>query len=397
MQPPSVLFLDVEGGWGGSSRSLYYLIEASQSFSWQPYIVTRKPGPVDAKYVALGVAHDCIPELPSFRPSERKNWYSFAQYGFGLRRWRVLRNRIGKIVRTHNVALIHVNHESLALIGARLARALELPWTCHIRTQLIPGYFARHVYRLINEHARHVIMIAEPNRDHFEALVGARFNREKTSVVHNIIPAVSEGLSPLPALRQPADALRVLSLSNFSPNRGVDRIVDVAAVLQRLGRDDIVFFLCGRAAHRSHLPWRRNDYLDRILARVDRENLGHLVRFPGYVDRPIDALAACHVLVKLTRQNNPWGRDIIEAMAVGRPVVTIGSYQKFVSDGVNGFVDTAFDAEKVAHALVRLREDPDLRGRMGAAAKARAAELFGPEKRAAEMARIFKQVCPVLA
>jgi glycosyltransferase involved in cell wall biosynthesis len=384
------LCLDLEGGVGGSSRSLFHTIEARDPAAWTPLVVTRIDGAIAERYGAIGVEHMCLPALPSFRPSERKNALAFAMWLWGWRRWRRIFREVCAFAGRGGATLVHVNHESLALSGALIAARLRLPWTCHVRTQLIPGRFARFVCRKINRHAAHIVFITEPNRRHFSALVGDEFSKDKTCVVHNPAPKDPDRVEPLADLGRPEHALRVVSLSSFSPNRGVDRIVDVALALRRRGRTDIVFYLCGRLANKRLLPILSNTYLDDIRKRVVAAGLEDMVLFPGYVSEPERALAACHVLIKLTRQANPWGRDIIEAMAAARPVVTLGEFEDFVSHEETGFIRRDFDADRIATDLERLADDSGLRARMGAAAAARAAALFDRHRIAAEMTAVFR-------
>ena len=371
---------------------MFYLIENLDRGRYRPFAVTRRDGPISERYDRIGVPHLTLPEIPSFRPAERKNALAYLIYLWGCRKLDGVMARLQNIKARENIRLVHVNHESLALVGREIARRLALPWVCHVRTQLIPGYFARKTYGVIARDAAHVIFITERNREHFSELAGADYAAEKTSTIYNISPPVPQDLAPLPELSEPADALRVLSLTNFSPNRGVDRIVDVAEILHRRGRDDIVFFLCGRLANTRRLPFARNRYLENMLARISASGLGETVRFPGHVTPPDRALIATDCLIKLTRESNPWGRDIIEAMSAGRGVVTLGEYQTFIEDGVNGFMDLEFDAERVADHLVKLRDTPELADNFARANRQKASQLFDGQARACDVAAIYQQV-----
>src|SRR5205085_157391 len=65
---------------------------------------------------------------------------------------------------------------------------------------------------------------------------------------------------------------------------------------------------------------------------------------------------------------------VLEAMAAGVPVVTTpaGDAGRVVQDGVTGFVTPFDDTEGLAARLVRLCNAPDLRARLGQAARRRA-------------------------
>ena len=386
----AVLYLDVEGGWGGSSRSLYYLVEALDRSSFEPVVLLRKDGPVEERYRAIGVDCRVMPEMPSFRPGDRKNAIAFILYVWKLRKLPSLLRRLAPIIAERDIRLLHINHESLVLTGALIAKRFDLPWIGHVRTLLTPGWFARRVHRLMARAASHVIFITEPNRAHFRMLSGNRFDGARTSVVHNIIPIPDVAARPLPELADPPDRFRVLSLTNFSPSRGVDRIVDVAEALQRRGETRFAFYLCGQAALTNALTGRAAPYYDSIVSRVDRSGLNGMVYFSGHVSEPERALATCDALIKLTRQANPWGRDIIEALAAGVPVLTLGAFEDFVTNGVNGFIDESFDAERMADHLVALADSPEISEAMHEANKQKARRLFEGEARARDVAEVYR-------
>jgi glycosyltransferase involved in cell wall biosynthesis len=92
----------------------------------------------------------------------------------------------------------------------------------------------------------------------------------------------------------------------------------------------------------------------------------------------------------------PWNRwkffyKTIQYMAVGLPVVAhpMGSNAEVIADGVNGFL--AADPEEWYQRLRILVEDPELRGRMGAAARATAVERFSLPAHVATVARVFTE------
>ena len=385
--PAPVLFLDLEGGFGGSSRSMYYLVRHMDREAFVPVVVVRKAGPIVARYEELGVACRVMPGLPSFRPGERKQAVAYAMYLASLRRLSGLAGELADLARERGVRLLHVNHESLALTGARLADRLGLPWVCHIRTTLIPSRLARYVYGVVNRRAQGVVFITDQNMTHFAALVGKGFARDKALVARNIAPTFPSR----PGVRDASAPFEVVSLSNFSPNRGVDRVVDVALELKRRGRRDFRFPLYGQAAHRRLLG-RGAGYLEGLVSRVQAEGLSDMVVFPGHTDDPEGVLLRADALIKLTREANPWGRDIMEGLAAGVPVVTLGAYEGFVEHGVNGYLELGWDPVRVADFLVRLKDEPGLWQTMSEANRARAARLFNGPANAAMVERLYAAV-----
>ena len=78
----------------------------------------------------------------------------------------------------------------------------------------------------------------------------------------------------------------------------------------------------------------------------------------------------------------PFGQVVVEAMGVGRPVIAAaaGGPLEIVTDGIDGLLTPPGDADALAAAMTRLADDPDLGGRLVAAARAKAPR-FAPEAR----------------
>ncbi len=388
MAPPvAILFLDLEGGWGGSSRSLFHLVSSLDRECWNPVVLLRKDGPVVSAYEKLGITYRIEPDLPSFRPAERKNLLSFLLYVQKTLRARRVLKRVVSFARSNDCSVVHVNHESLALTGIRLIDLLQLPGIFHIRTELKPGVFARYVIRKVLRHAKEIVFISEPVCEHFHQLARMPVDEKRETVVYNICVPADKNVSA-PTVINPRCALRVISLSNFSPNRGIDRILDVASVLKRRGVDDIEFYLFGQPAHRKFLGGGVKPYHSSLVDRVNDGGLEKIVHFPGHLSKPDGALNAADVLIKLTRESNPWGRDIMEGMAAGLAIVTLGQYKKFVEPGVNGYLEPEYDPESIADFLLTLRDNPKQLRQISELNTAKARKLFGAE----EISETYSQV-----
>jgi glycosyltransferase involved in cell wall biosynthesis len=83
----------------------------------------------------------------------------------------------------------------------------------------------------------------------------------------------------------------------------------------------------------------------------------------------------------------------IEAMGCGLPVVMTdcGGAREGVTDGVEGFVVPLWDPEAMAEALLKLARDPELRARMGRAARERVLHDFTGERHVREFVRLFEE------
>ena len=107
------------------------------------------------------------------------------------------------------------------------------------------------------------------------------------------------------------------------------------------------------------------------LEQLTRElNIADHVRFLGSRSDVPRLLSASDVFA-LTSHNEANPVSILEAMSVGRPVVTtnVGSIREVVVDGHNGFLVAPGDSEQLTNRILGLLEDPIRCQEMGAAAR----------------------------
>jgi glycosyltransferase involved in cell wall biosynthesis len=115
------------------------------------------------------------------------------------------------------------------------------------------------------------------------------------------------------------------------------------------------------------------------------------VTFVGAVADPAPYVADAHV-VALTSDHEGFPNALLEAMAVGRPVVAtnVGGIPELVRDGVDGFLTSADPAE-IAARLAEVLGDPSLGERMGHSAHERAA-TFTWERVVRETEDVYREV-----
>lgn len=387
-RPLRVLCLDLEGGYGGSSRSLYHSIRALDRRRVTVEVWCRRAGPAQALYEAIGVPCHVTPEMPrvSSLPRLSRNLYAYARAFPALCGARSFRHDLRNAARDR-FDLVHFNHEGLFLLAGWLARNSSVPLTCHVRTMLIDTPFARWQMRRLIKATEALVFITENEKFNVEQLTGWA----PGPVIHNIAVALAGSVQPHPVV--PADGrLKAVALSNYAWVRGTDRLIDVALRLKALGRTDILFVVAGDMTLTSSLPGilgevgRGGGDLAEVAARA---GVGELFLFLGSVTEPETVLAAADLLVRPSREGHPWGREVIEAMAAGKPVLATGRWDGYVRPGANGFLYNEFDPDIVAGDLIRLADDREAVRRLGDAAKAHVSDFCDGPARAGELLDVW--------
>jgi glycosyltransferase involved in cell wall biosynthesis len=388
-RPLRVLCLDIEGGHGGSSRSLYELVRHLDGNRVQVEVWCRRPGPLQQRYAALGVVCRVCPAMPkvSSLPRLSRNFAVYARFAADFLAARSFRRSLADQV-AGRFDLVHCNHESLFLLARWLRPRVGQPLTMHIRTNLWDTPFARWQVRSIARTVDHIVYITENEQLRHRAL-GAP---GRGTVIYNVAEPPKAAVRPHPAVPVD-DRFKVASLTNYSWLRGTDRLIAVAEALAARGRRDVLFVIAGDMALFGSLPGELGILAGQGRSLADyaqARGVADLFLFLGHVAEPETVLAACDALAKPTREDNPWGRDVIEALAAGKPVLSVGRWDRFVETGVTGILQAEFDAVALADALIRLAADRTLCRAMGRNAIKRMRHLCSGRARAADLAAVWE-------
>jgi L-malate glycosyltransferase len=168
----------------------------------------------------------------------------------------------------------------------------------------------------------------------------------------------------LPALGIPGSAFVVGCAANMRRVKGVDVLIRALAHIP--AALEVHLLLIGEV---------RDPLVARLAADPRWSQRVHLV---GFRKDAVALLGACHVACAPSRGREGLTRAIIEAMAQGVPVVVTraGGLPEMVEDGLSGFIVDVDDAAMLADRIVRLAKDPELRQRMGRAARLRQETMF---------------------
>ncbi|MCR9220188.1 MAG: glycosyltransferase [Alphaproteobacteria bacterium] len=392
MSALKVLCLDIEGGRGGSSRSLLQALSALDRRRVAPTVVCRRGGWIEEAYRALEIPCRIEPETPTLTALHRTSRNLAVNALFRMRDWprsAAFRERLLQAVDESD--LVHLNHISLTPLAGWMRRLRPaIPVTLHIRTMPVRSVFASRQARAARAACDGFAFITENERLHFESQAGGA---APGAVIYNPAQPIPPGTAPLDAI--PADdRLKVACLSNYSHSRGIDRLVDVAAALPEAARRRILFIVAGDMRLTGRLPGALGDVARRGGTLADHAaacGVASSFLFLGHVTEPERVLAAADVLVKPTREANPWGRDILEAMAAGVPVASVGWCDRFVESGETGLLQPRFDAPALADWLTAVDGDRTRLRALGERARRRAETLCAPPRSAAALVDFWER------
>jgi glycosyltransferase involved in cell wall biosynthesis len=151
------------------------------------------------------------------------------------------------------------------------------------------------------------------------------------------------------------------------PMKGHPFFFDAVAPLLRR-RDKLQVVVTGEGS---------SDFTQRLKKQVLNLDIQDRVEFLGWIDDMPAFYRACD-LVCIPSRAEPFGRTVIEAFAVGTPVVAsaVGGLKEIVTDEETGLLVVYGSRETLADAISRLLDSRDLCQRMGRSARQTAEEEY---------------------
>jgi glycosyltransferase involved in cell wall biosynthesis len=189
-------------------------------------------------------------------------------------------------------------------------------------------------------------------------------DRDRCEVIPNF---VSDELFDMPKpVPEPDRPMRMLMAAHFAPVKGHRFALEALASLDESAAGGAELDLLGEGP--------MIDECRRLAADL---GVDRLVGFHGRRSDLGAWLQRADVVV-LPSLWEGFGVILAEAMACGRPVVSfnVGGAAEIVVDGQTGYLTEPADVFALAESLAHLRDDADLRARMGSAGRERARKLY---------------------
>ena len=377
-----VLYVNHTSVVGGGERSLIELLEGiREAVSVE---VACPAGPLAHAIRRLGLqVHEIRGTNVSFRLHPTQTPHGLAQMGaaaVGVR----------AALRQGSFDLVHANSTRSGLIAAPLTMLGSPPLVVHVRDCLPRGRVSSLTRRTLGARATLVLASSEYTAKSF-ASNGTRF-------------AANGALPPLRIIHNPVDVRRfdpsrvdrrsvrlrlgiepgepvIGVVGQITPWKAQDDAIRTLAELHRRGVDARLLVV-GRAKFVSGTERHDNEAFLEFLHRLTAElGLTDRVRFLGERDDVPEILGALDLLL-LPSWEEPFGRVVVEAMAMAVPVIatSVGGPSEILRDGDDGILLPPRHPARWGEAAFGLLSDPALRATLGRRARATVQARFTPER-----------------
>lgn len=284
--------------------------------------------------------------------------------------------KVAEIIRRENIEIVHARSRVPAWIGfmaARQTRAV-LVTTAH-------GHYSRHIFSYLMGFGKFTIVPS--------AVIGKHMKEDFGVPLENI------RLIP-----------RSVDLDKYlfrgARPRKTDFVVGVVGRIAPIKGQ--IYFLKSLARLLRSAPYvkglivggvspGKDNYMEELEVWVRRLGLSHCVEFLGN-RRDVPAILAqldCLVMPSITEES--FGRVIVEAQAIGVPVVAsrVGGVVEIIDEGLNGLLVPPKDDEALAEAILRILKDTAFAQKLIQNGRRKVEERFSLTTMAQETLKVYRQ------
>ena len=439
--PTTILFFDHTAKMGGGEISLFNMVTHLDRSRFDPVVVLAEDGPLRERLSAVGIETHVLPlssditqvrkdSLTGAKSLPWKQGHEIARYVWHL----------SQFIRGRGADILHTNSLKADVIGALAGRLAGVPIIWHVRDRIADDYLpskAARMFRLLCRFLPHHIIVNSAAT--LEALELSEEHRARViydGIVHDGLPTLemlddseltpistdgktettsSASASELTAAEKSAfealladqpGATRPAATQTQNLETETSQAAPIIGLVGRIspwkGQD---VFLRAAALVRERYPNARFQIIGSALfgeQELERElralctqlGLDENVEWLGFREDIPQLLNAMTILAHASTTGEPFGQVVVEAMMARRPLVATrgGGIPEIVMDEETGLLVPMKDAPALAHALLRLLDDPQWAREMGQAGHRRALGHFTIAHTVAKISGIYLDV-----
>lgn len=386
MAARNVLFLHTTSEVGGSDVSLAHIVERLDRARFVPLVALPSDGPLVPRLERAGARVHILPRMRKL--TSRRGAAGLARFAAGYPR--AVASLVSLIRREH-VDIVHTNtiHNLYGWAAARVARR---PHVWHVREIVWQNAALRRLERaLALRHSARVIVTSDA--------VAAMFLQDGALPPHVVkLPNGVDTSRFQPGVTHtvrsdfgiPAGVPIVAAAARMDVWKGLEDFIEAAALVHVM-RPQARFVIAGGAITGLE------DYAASLRALASARGLDGILHFADWRYGP-DAMPRFYqsvsVVVLPSREAEPFGLVVLEAMASAKPVIATaqGGPLEIIEDGKTGLLVPPRSPRHLAEAVVRLVDDPRTAMRMGAAGRARVLAAFDIDVTVRRLQALYDQV-----
>jgi L-malate glycosyltransferase len=362
--PINILFTSSSASLaGGGQKSLLLLLKNLNRNRFTPFLLCPGDGDLVSAARSLNITTFILPV-----PSITKMSFVFLY-------------KLYRIIKQERINLIHTDGPRSTFYLGLAGRFSFTPVIWHVRVSTPEPYFYEWLlYTLSNQ----VVAVSNAAAHRFASMPAAG---KKVSTIYNAV--VFDEFRSLGKVfsSTSTEPLRVGIAGRIEPIKGIEEFLKAVSLIYK-EFPKTSFDVAGDGD---------SSFLAKLRQTADTLGISAVLTFSGFQHDIKTYLSGLSILVNASTFGEGLSRIIIEAMAMGKPVIATndGGNQEAVFDGVNGFIVPKRDANAMAKAIAKLLSDPTLANRMGQEGRKIAEERFDIKNQIAAIESLYSELIPV--
>ena len=373
------MYAQITAEAGGATNALFNLINNLDKGQYTPVVLFAREGKYLDEFEKVGckVFISKLGQITNTVHSPLKgNFRTLFMLGYFCFRLPFDIYTILKLIKREGIELVHINVSTLysVAIAAKLAK-VKVIW--HVREVLNRNWVTKFQVFFINKFSTLILCVSSFVSESFT-------NKEKILVVYDGIDISNvKILNDENSIRKIANTKKedivilMFGIISGAFGKGFYDYLDAISIVGKTEKN-LVFWVLGdspipgffqKLRNTIFYLLRRNSETERIILEKKTKELKikKLVRFLGYSKNVFDYINAADIVVIPPRFPEGFGLTLIEAGALGKPVIAtnIGPTPEIITNNVSGILTEAGAPNALAKSIIRLVQNPLLGNTLG--------------------------------
>jgi glycosyltransferase involved in cell wall biosynthesis len=379
MKRKKVAFLGNQIDWGGGAKSLLLMLKALSNYDYDLYlyvtnIKSKEMVKEFEKYVHY-VKQINLPEVVSAQTETIENNLSIS--AISNIDFSSVYEFIKELI-TEEIDILHINNSVFSPIYSSLKKDTNISIITHIREWIHwNGIHSKQKYMISNivMYSDAIICISDVEAEIFKAHPNLHivsnpfdFNELENKIFDNAKVKKEYGIK--------TDDLVVGMMGSFQKRKGVFDFIKALSHIKKHYhfKGNIKFIAIGRHKPTAieimiqylKVMFNRNSYILDIYRYIIKNDLSKDFIFVGKRQHVLQIVNCFDIAVRPSYSSDPWGRDIIEYLALKKPIIATGTSSYYIESGKTGYLVPAHDINQMAEKITSLMSSEERRNAMGA-------------------------------
>ena len=379
--PRSILYVNPASGMSGAEFSLLGLMENLDRDRFTPILAVPEEGMLASKARGAGIETLILPDFIRFGEGYRLRTMPKACRALqGLR----------KIIHEKGIRLVHSNSPRAAYLGGAAARLGAVPSVTHVRDMHLSPFLSPWKARLLGRLSDLIIAVSAATK---QSII------EKTPVLASKVRVVYNGVDLGRIDGRAAKNARaelgislgdpvIASVGILHPAKGQGVLLRAAAALKP-SFPSLRVLIVG-----APFPESEGDYRQRLEDMTAELSLAGNVIFTGFREDVLDLMDAANTVVHAAVYPEPFPRSLLEALALGKPVVAtrVGGIPEIVEDRGTGLLIEPSNPGALAEAVTALLKNREMALTLGSNGRKKVEKDFTIEKHVGVLSEFYERL-----